>query len=95
MFRKASTIKAGADVSRIELDKQAREAAGKLMLRHLKDEHEVELTPFDALALVDFVTETLGPYFYNQGIQDAQAVVQKSADTIVDALYQLEKPLKR
>ena len=82
-------------MSRIELDKQVREAASRLLLRHLKDEHDVELTPFDALALVDFVSEALGPYFYNQGVADAQAVVQKRADAIADALYDLEKPLRR
>lgn len=82
-------------MSRIELDKQAREAASRLLLRHLKDEHDVELTPFDALALVDFVSQSLGPYFYNQGVADAQAVVQKRADAIADALYDLEKPLRR
>lgn len=82
-------------MSRIELDKQAREAASRLLLRHLKDEHDVELAPFDALALVDFVSQSLGPYFYNQGVADAQAVVQKRADAIADALYDLEKPLRR
>lgn len=82
-------------MSRIELDKQAREAAARLLLRHLKDEHDVELAPFDALALVDFASQALGPYFYNQGVADAQAVVQKRADAIADALYELEKPLPR
>lgn len=82
-------------MSRIELDKQARDAAARLLLGHLKDEHDVELAPFDGLALVDFLSEALGPYFYNQGVNDAQAAVQKNADAIVEALYALEKPLKR
>lgn len=83
------------DVSRIELEKQARETTARLLLRHLKDEHDIDLAPFDGVALIDFLSETLGPYFYNQGVNDAQLVVRKRADDVVDALYELEKPLKR
>jgi uncharacterized protein (DUF2164 family) len=77
------------------LDKQTRETAAKLVLRHLRDEYDVELAPFDGLALVDFVSETLGPYFYNQGLHDAQAVMLRRAETIVEAIYEIEKPVTR
>jgi uncharacterized protein (DUF2164 family) len=82
-------------MARIELDKAAREALARRLARHLKDELDVDVAPFDAVALLDFMTEAMGPYFYNQGVYDAQAVVKARADGIVEALYEIEKPVGR
>lgn len=81
-------------MSRIELDNPTREALSRLLRQHLKAELDVEIEPFDGLDLLDFLAETLGPYFYNQGLHDAQAIVQKRVDEIVEAVHQIEKPLK-
>lgn len=79
----------------IELDKPARESLSRLLADHLRDELAVEIAPFDALALVDFLAETVGPYFYNQGLYDAQVVVKDRADAIIEAISAIEKPVKR
>jgi uncharacterized protein (DUF2164 family) len=79
---------------RIELPKDARAAAAKALSRYLKDELDLDVTGFDAEFLTDFVTETLGPHYYNQGLADAQALVAKKADEITDAIWQLERPVK-
>ncbi len=81
-------------MSIIEFDKQTRETLSRLLVRHLKDELDVEIEPFDGVALLEFLSETLGPYFYNQGLHDAQAVVKDRVDAIVEAVYDIEKPLK-
>jgi len=78
-------------MSRIELPKETREALAAALSRYLKDELDLEVTGFDAVFLTDFVTEHLGPYFYNQGLADTQALVGKKTDEIVEAIYQLEK----
>jgi uncharacterized protein (DUF2164 family) len=81
-------------MSQIELPKETREALAKALSRYLKDELDLEVTGFDAVFLTDFVTEHLGPYFYNQGLADAQALLGKKLDEMSDAIYQLEKPVK-
>jgi uncharacterized protein (DUF2164 family) len=81
-------------VSKIELDKQTQQTLARLVVRHLKDELEVEIEPFDGLALLDFLAQTLGPYYYNQGLHDAQAVARARVESIVEAVYEIEQPLK-
>jgi uncharacterized protein (DUF2164 family) len=84
----------GPPMSKIELDKPTLEMLSKVLARHLKTELDVEVEPFDALDLLRFLAETLGPHFYNQGLRDAQALIKDRAESIVDAIYDLEKPLR-
>lgn len=78
----------------IELPKETRDALARSLSRYLKDELDLEVAGFDAVFLADFITENLGPYFYNHGLADAQALVAKKTDEVVEAIYQLEKPVK-
>ena len=79
---------------KIELPKEARDAATQLLSRYLKDELELEVKGFDAVFLTDFITERLGPLFYNQGLYDAQAILSKKADEIGEAILAIEKSVK-
>ena len=81
-------------MSKIELPKESRDALARALSRYLKDEHDVEVAGFDAHFLLDFIIETIGPHVYNQGLADAQALMSKKTDEIVEAIYQLEKPVK-
>lgn len=81
-------------MSKIELPKDTREALARALSRYLKDELDLEVAGFDAAFLADFVTETLGPHFYNQGVADAQALLARKLDEAGEALYQLEKPAR-
>jgi uncharacterized protein (DUF2164 family) len=78
----------------IELPKETRDILARGLSRYLKDELDLEVEGFDAVFLADFITEQLGPYFYNQGLADAQALLSRKTDEIVEAIYQLEKPVK-
>ena len=79
----------------IELPKDTRDAAARTLSKYLKDELDLEVTGFDAVFLLDFVIERLGPVFYNQGVYDAQAILAKKAEEIGEAILGLEKPFKR
>ncbi|MBA4792863.1 DUF2164 domain-containing protein [Phenylobacterium sp.] len=81
-------------MSKIEFSKEAREALAEALSRYLKDELDLEVKGFDAVFLLDFISETLGPHFYNQGLWDAQAALQKKLDLISQAIDELEKPAK-
>jgi len=78
----------------IELPKETRDVLARALSRYLKDELDLEVEGFDAVFLTDFITEHLGPHFYNQGLADAQALLSKKTDEIAEAIYQLEKPVK-
>ena len=81
-------------MSKIELPKETAEAAAKALSKYLKAELDVEVSGFDAVFLVDFITERLGPHYYNQGLYDAQAVLHARLEQISEAIYELEKPTK-
>lgn len=79
---------------KIELPKATQDDLAKALSRYLREEHEVSLEGFDAVFLLDFITERIGPHFYNQGLADAQAVLAKKVDEFGEAIYGLEKPVK-
>ena len=79
---------------KIDLDKDTRAKLTDGLSRYLKDELDLEVKGFDAQFLLDFITERLGPYYYNQGLHDAQALFQKKIESITDAVYELEQPTK-
>jgi uncharacterized protein (DUF2164 family) len=81
-------------MSTVELSKETRDALVRALSRYLKDELDVEVTGFDAVFLLDFITERFGPHYYNQGLWDAQALLRKKLDELGDAVLQLEKPAK-
>lgn len=57
---------------------------------YLLDELDVELGDFDADFLTDFVIEKFGPYFYNQGLKDAQTALMSKLDYITEAIDEIE-----
>lgn len=81
-------------MARIELEKPVREALVRALSRYLKDELDVEVGGMDALLLLDFISEKMGPHFYNQGLADAQAILQAKLEQISDAIYEIEKPAR-
>ena len=78
----------------IELPKDARDSAARMLSKYLKDELDLEVKGFDAIFLTDFITERLGPLFYNQGLYDAQAILSKKTDEIGEAILAIEKGVK-
>ena len=78
----------------IEFDKETRDQLARTLVRHLKTELDLDVAPFEALELLDWLSERLGPHYYNQGLADAQAIVRAKADDVVEAIYGIEKPVK-
>ncbi|MBW8814367.1 MAG: DUF2164 domain-containing protein [Caulobacterales bacterium] len=78
----------------IELPKPTRDALTRALSKHLKDELDLEVTGFDAVFLLDFLIETLGPHFYNQGLADAQALLARKLEELGESIWQLEQPAK-
>lgn len=78
----------------MEKDLISREDKERLLLRvqcHLSDEADVEIGRFEVEALVDLVARHVGPYYYNKGLRDAQALLARQVDQINDAFYEMER----
>ena len=76
-------------MARIEFNKQKRDALVYKLTRYLAKELDCEASPLQAGFLLDFISEQMGPYYYNQGVQDAQILFREKLE---DAVYEIEKP---
>ncbi len=57
-------------------------------------EFGLELGQFEAGDLLNFFADEVGPFFYNQGLRDARAVLRKRVDDIGESIENLEKPVE-
>ena len=78
-------------MSKIQFSKQEKETIVKKIQFYFDQELEQELGQFDAEFLLDFFSQEVGGYYYNRGLYDAQAYLEKKIETISEDLYQLEK----
>ena len=58
---------------------------------YFRDELDQELGGLPAEMLLDFLGREIGPFFYNRGLYDAQAIVAKKAEDISEAIAGLER----
>lgn len=60
----------------------------------VEKEFGLDLGQFEAGDLLNFFADEVGPFFYNQGLRDAQAIVRKRVDDIGEAIDNLAKPVE-
>lgn len=58
---------------------------------YFSQELDQDIGNMDAEFLIDFFAETLGPFFYNNGLQDAQILLARKLDDISDELSAMER----
>ena len=75
----------------IEFSEQEKRAIVSRIQAYFDEELEQEIGQFDAEFLLDFFASQIGPYFYNRGLYDAQAVLARQVEEINDAIYGLER----
>lgn len=81
-------------MAKIELPKPVSEALAKALSTYLKSELELEVAGFDALFLLEFILERVGPHIYNQALYDTQAHLHGKLEALGDAVLEIEKPAK-
>lgn len=59
--------------------------------KYFEKELAQEIGQFDAEFLLDFFSEKVGSYYYNQGVNDARTILDDKLDTITESFYELEK----
>ena len=76
---------------KIELPKPTHEAACRALSTYLKEQFDVEVEGFDAVFLLDFILERIGPHIYNQALYDAQTHLAARMAALSDAVLELER----
>lgn len=76
----------------IKFSKEEKAAMVRKLQLYFSEELRQQIGQFDAEFLIDFISEELGAYYYNRGLQDAQTVLAAKLEDIQDALFQLEQP---
>ncbi|MDC0598362.1 DUF2164 domain-containing protein [Gammaproteobacteria bacterium] len=79
-------------MSDIEFSKGEKELLTQKLQNYLKDEFDQHIGQFDAEFFLDFISKEIGSYYYNLGLNDAQAVINSSLENISEAIYAIEKP---
>ncbi|WP_115720378.1 DUF2164 domain-containing protein [Gallaecimonas mangrovi] len=74
--------------SALELPLQQRQELGLALQRFLDKELEIELEQFDTEALLDFISQHIGPHFYNKALMDAQTLLTLRLE---DSFMELEQ----
>lgn len=78
-------------MSDIQLSQEQRQQTLEKLQTYCLNELDIELGQFDAEFLLDFMSKELGKVFYNQGLYDAQAIMQSRLELVAEAIYELEK----
>ena len=79
-------------MAEIKFSKEEKEAVCRRIQMYFQEELEQEIGQFDAGFLLDFFAEEIGPFFYNRGLYDAQALLESRMEQVAEAIYELEKP---
>jgi uncharacterized protein (DUF2164 family) len=79
-------------MAKIEFSSLQKQSLVQKLQDYLQNELDLEIGQFDAEFLLDFIGKEFASHFYNQGLYDAQALLQSRFDTLTDAIYELEQP---
>ncbi|WP_319529433.1 DUF2164 domain-containing protein [uncultured Cohaesibacter sp.] len=74
----------------IEFSQEEKQHLAGVIKDYFDQELDQELGRFEAEFLLDYLIKQLGPVFYNKGLLDARALLDKQMDEFTDALYAME-----
>jgi len=78
-------------MSEIKFSKEEKEIIVKKIQLYFSEELERDIGQFDAQFLLDFFATEIGSFFYNRGLYDAQAILERQIEDISESIYELEK----
>ncbi|MDZ7686976.1 MAG: DUF2164 domain-containing protein [Gammaproteobacteria bacterium] len=76
-------------MKKIEFTQDEKELLARKIQMYFSEELDQEIGGFDAQFLLDFFAEESARLWYNQGLQDAQAVIGEQVANVSDAIYEL------
>ncbi|MFW1467125.1 DUF2164 domain-containing protein [Vibrio parahaemolyticus] len=75
----------------IKLERAQKETLASAIQDYMQDELSIEIGQFDSEFLIDFITDKLGSVYYNKGVEDAKAVIERRMLEMSDELYEIEQ----
>ena len=81
-------------MSEIKFSKEEIEVISLKIQNYFREELDQEIGQFEVQFLLVFLAKEIGPYFYNRGLYDAQAILLNRMDNITEAIYDIEKVTK-
>jgi len=75
----------------IEFPQEELEEITAALQTYFDQEAGYEMGRFEAEHLLEFISEKIGKRFYNRGVLDSQALLEKRMESITEALVELEK----
>jgi uncharacterized protein (DUF2164 family) len=75
----------------IEFSSEQKAVLAQKLKRYLSEELDLDAGQFECEFFLDYLSRHFGPYYYNQGLNDAQAIVTEKMADISDALYAMEQ----
>ncbi|MDW1568647.1 DUF2164 domain-containing protein, partial [Vibrio sp. YT-15] len=73
----------------IKLERAQKETLASAIQDYMQDELSIEIGQFDSEFLIDFITDKLGAVYYNKGVEDAKAVIERRMLEMSDELYEI------
>ncbi|GGY56405.1 hypothetical protein GCM10011297_31500 [Bacterioplanes sanyensis] len=77
----------------LQLSAQQKQDMVARVKSYFEREMQSDIGGFEAEFLIDFFVNELGGHFYNQGLFDAQQLLNEKLDEMNYSLQELEKPL--
>lgn len=77
-------------MSTMTIPKNKRDELVQKFQDYFEQELDTELGQFDGEFLLDFIIKQAGPVFYNQGLADAQTIIERKTQDIADEIYEIE-----
>lgn len=82
-------------MAQIELSKDNKRVLLDEIKLHFWQEHDLELSDFQAEKTLDFMLNHAGIYIYNQAIADAHALMTEKTEELFTLEKQIEKKLQK
>lgn len=86
--------KARRPMQKITFSPDERRAIVGHIQTYFHEELEQSIGNLPSEMLLEFFAEQIGGYFYNRGLNDAQAALVKTVDEFSEVIYALEQPTK-
>lgn len=78
-------------MKKIEFSREETKAIVGEIQDYFREELDQTIGDIPAEMLMRFFAERIGPYFYNRGLYDAQAILMQRIDELTDTIYSLEQ----
>ncbi|GGA10783.1 hypothetical protein GCM10008018_65080 [Paenibacillus marchantiophytorum] len=79
---------------KLKLEKEQKDQLISRVQTYFYEERSEEIGALSAEFLLDYMIAEIGPYIYNQAIQDALKLVGDKMVALEDDLHAIEKPLQ-